>query len=65
MLLAALATLRCALSPASLLRVDEALATELERHLRSFLQHVLDRDINAARLLDELARMPRPAPAIT
>jgi hypothetical protein len=29
------------------------------------MQHVLDRDINAARLLDELARMPRPAPAIT
>ena len=50
---------------ASLLRVDEALAQELERHLRSFLQHVLDRDINAARLLDELARMPRPAPATT
>jgi len=50
---------------ASLLRVDEALATELERHLRSFMQHVLDRDINAARLLDELARMHRPAPAIT
>jgi len=50
---------------ASLLRVDEALATELERHLRSFMQHVLDRDINAARLLDELARMPRPAPATT
>lgn len=48
---------------ASLLRVDEALATELERHLRSFLQHVLDRDINASRLLDELSRMPRPVPA--
>jgi len=50
---------------ASLLRVDEPLATELERHLRSFLQNVLDRDIHAARLLDELARMPRPAPATT
>jgi len=50
---------------ASLLRVDDALAAELERHLRSFMQHVLDRDINAARLLDELARMPRPAPATT
>jgi DNA repair protein RecO (recombination protein O) len=50
---------------ASLLRVDEALAVELERHLRSFLQYVLDHDINAARLLDELARMPRSAPATT
>ena len=50
---------------ASLLRVDEALARELERHLRSFLQMVLDREIQAARLLDELARMPRPLPAIT
>jgi DNA repair protein RecO (recombination protein O) len=50
---------------ASLLRVDDALATELERHLRSFMRHVLDRDINAARLLDELARMPRPATATT
>jgi DNA repair protein RecO (recombination protein O) len=50
---------------ASLLRVDEALAAELERHLRSFLQHVLDREIHAASLIDELARMPRPAPALT
>ena len=50
---------------ASLLRVDEPLAAELERHLRSFLQNVLDRDIHAARLLDELARMPRPVPATT
>ena len=50
---------------ASLLRVDDALAAELERHLRSFLQNVIDREIHAARLLDELARMPRPTPAIT
>lgn len=48
---------------ASLLRVDDALAAELERHLRTFLQMVLDRDINASRLLDELSRMPRPVPA--
>jgi hypothetical protein len=46
---------------ASLLRVDGPLAAELERHLRSFLQHVLDREIHASRLLDELARLPRPA----
>ena len=50
---------------ATLLRVDEALAAELERHLRSFLQMILDREIQAARLLDELARLPRPAPATT
>ncbi|HVR88726.1 MAG TPA: DNA repair protein RecO [Candidatus Limnocylindria bacterium] len=45
---------------AALLRVDESLASELERHLRSFLQSVLDREIHAARLLDDLARLPRP-----
>jgi DNA repair protein RecO (recombination protein O) len=50
---------------ASLLRVDDALAAELERHLRTFLQMVLDRDINASRLIDELSRMPRPVPAAT
>ena len=50
---------------ASLLRMDAALAAELERHLRSFLQHVLDREIHAASLIDELARMPRPASALT
>ncbi|MHB8631697.1 MAG: DNA repair protein RecO [Candidatus Limnocylindria bacterium] len=50
---------------AALLRVDVALAAELERHLRSFLQHILDREIHAARLLDELARLARPAPALT
>ena len=50
---------------ASLLRVDEILAAELERHLRTFLQMVLDRDINASRLIDELSRMPRPVLAAT
>ena len=50
---------------ASLLRVDDALATELERHLRSFLQYVLDREIHASRLLDELRHLPRPVPATT
>ncbi len=50
---------------ASLLRVDDALAIELERHLRSFLQNVLDREIHSARLLDELARLPRAVPALT
>jgi DNA repair protein RecO (recombination protein O) len=48
---------------ASLLRVDDVLAAELERHLRSFLQYVIDREIHAARLLDEVARLPRPAAA--
>lgn len=49
---------------ASLLRVDDPLAAELERHLRSFLQHVLDREIHTSRLLDDLARLPRPVVAI-
>jgi len=49
---------------AALLRVDEPLAAELERHLRSFLQNVIDREIHASRLIDELARMPRQTVAI-
>jgi DNA repair protein RecO (recombination protein O) len=48
---------------AALLRIDTALAAELERHLRGFLQHVLDRDITAARLLDEIRALP-PRPAV-
>jgi DNA repair protein RecO (recombination protein O) len=44
---------------AARLRIDEALERELERHLRSFLHHVLDREIASARLIDELARLPR------
>jgi DNA repair protein RecO (recombination protein O) len=50
---------------ATLLRVDDGLAGELERHLRSFVQSIIDREIHAARLLDELARLPRPAAATT
>lgn len=46
------------------LKVDAALAQELEHHLRGFLHHVLDRDIHASRLLDEIARLPQPAPAV-
>ena len=45
---------------AALLRVDAALERDLERHLRTFLQYVLDRDIASSRLMDELARLPRP-----
>ena len=49
---------------AALLRVDAPLAGELERHLRLFVQHVIDRDITAARLLDEIRALPaRPVPA--
>jgi DNA repair protein RecO (recombination protein O) len=48
---------------ATRLRLDAALERELERHLRSFLQHVLDRDITSARLIDELARLPHPSSA--
>ncbi len=47
---------------AARLRVDETLDGELERHLRAFLQHVLDREVNAARLLDEV-RALHAAPA--
>ncbi len=47
---------------ASKLRVDGALAGELQRHLRGFLHEVLDREIHAARLIDELAHI-RPATA--
>ncbi len=52
------------LPTALLLKVDPALAHELEHHLRGFLHQVLDRDIHAARLLDEIARLPRPIPAV-
>ncbi len=50
---------------ASLLRVDAALSAELERHLRTFVQHVLDRDVTAARLIDQIRALPpRPAPTV-
>lgn len=49
---------------AARLRLDAALERELERHMRAFLQHVLDRDIRSAQLLDELARLrPVTTPA--
>jgi DNA repair protein RecO (recombination protein O) len=48
---------------ASLLRVDALLAGELERHMRLFVQHVIDREVTAARLIDEIRALPqRPAP---
>ncbi|HZP95648.1 MAG TPA: DNA repair protein RecO [Candidatus Limnocylindria bacterium] len=51
---------------AARLRVDGALAGELERHMRLFVQHVIDRDITAARLLDEIRALPaRPAPVVS
>ncbi|HET8569638.1 MAG TPA: DNA repair protein RecO [Candidatus Limnocylindria bacterium] len=43
---------------AARLRVDDALGHELERALRGFLQHVLDRDVASARLMDDIARLP-------
>ena len=50
---------------ASLLRIDGPLAAELERHLRLFVQHVIDRELVAARLIDEIRALPpRPAPTI-
>lgn len=45
---------------AARLRMDGALARELERHMRAFLRHVLDRDIQTARLMDDLARIGAP-----
>jgi len=49
---------------ASLLRVDPALAGELERHMRLFVQHVIDRDLTASRLIDDIRSLPaRPAHA--
>jgi DNA repair protein RecO (recombination protein O) len=48
---------------AARLRIDAALERELERHLRAFLQFVLDREIASARLIDELAHLPRRSPA--
>ncbi len=47
---------------AARLRIDEALERELERHLRAFLHHVLDREIASARLIDELTRLPKSDP---
>lgn len=47
---------------AALLRVDALLAGELERHLRLFVQHVIDREVTAARLIDEIRALP-PRPA--
>ena len=44
---------------AARLRIDASLERELERHLRAFVQSVLDREIASARLIDELARLPR------
>ena len=51
------------LATALLLKVDAPLAHELQQHLRGFLHHVLDRDLHASRLLDEIARLPQPLPA--
>src|SRR5437867_11285307 len=51
---------------AARLRVDGALASELERHMRTFVQHVIDREITAARLMDEIRALPpRPAPLVS
>ena len=49
---------------AAQLRVDGSLASELEHHMRFFVQHVIDREITAARLLDEIRALPPlPSPA--
>ena len=48
---------------AARLRVDAPLAVELERLLRGFLHVVLDRDVQAARLMDQIAQLPLTARA--
>ena len=48
---------------ASRLRIDDALALELERSLRGFLHVVIERDVQAARLIEEIRHLPlRPSP---
>jgi DNA repair protein RecO (recombination protein O) len=53
------------LADAVRLRLDSPLADEIERALRAFLQHVLDRDVRSAALLDQIARLPRAATLAT
>lgn len=56
--------LRSDFAGAALLRVDTPLATEMEHHMRFFVQNVIDREITAARLLDEIRALPTaPSPA--
>lgn len=55
--------LRSEFAEAARLRIDAALAGELERHLRGFLEQVLDRDVNAARLLDDVRQLRASASA--
>jgi DNA repair protein RecO (recombination protein O) len=51
---------------AARLRVDLVLASELERHMRLFVQHVIDREVTAARLIDEIRALPqRTAPVVS
>lgn len=49
---------------ASRLRVDEALALELERALRGFLHVVLDRDVQAARFIEQVRHLSPRIPAL-
>src|ERR1700687_400998 len=51
---------------AAQLRGDGPRAGALEHHMRYFVQHVIDREITAARLLDEIRALPPlPSPAAT
>jgi DNA repair protein RecO (recombination protein O) len=51
---------------AARLRVDLVLAGELERHMRLFVQHVIDREVTAARLIEEIRALPqRTAPVVS
>ncbi len=50
---------------AARLRIEAELATELERHLRSYIVCVLERDVNAAAFMERLRREARRLPART
>jgi len=45
------------------LQIDAALAQELERHLRSYIVCVLERDVNSAAFIDQLRRESQLTPA--
>ena len=53
---------RSGLADASRVRIDGALAQELERHLREYIRYVLERDVRSTRFLEALRRQ-KAAPA--
>ena len=45
------------------LQIDASLAQELERHLRSYIVCVLERDVNSVAFIDQLRRESQLTPA--